>query len=109
VVFYDYDEIAYMSDVNFRCIPPPRTPEDELSAEAWYPVAPNDVFPEEFEPFLLSGDKVRRHFDGHRDLLTAGYWNAVKERVGRGQIADVFPYPDAARFARRYAKAESQD
>ncbi len=109
VVFYDYDEIAYMSEINFRRIPPPPTPEDELSAEAWYPVAPNDVFPEEFEPFLLSGDKVRWHFDGHRDLLTAEYWNAVKARVGRGQIADVFPYPDAARFARRYAKPASLD
>ena len=39
VVFYDYDEIAYMTEINFRRIPPPRTPEDEMSAEPWYPVA----------------------------------------------------------------------
>jgi isocitrate dehydrogenase kinase/phosphatase len=103
VVFYDYDEISYMSEINFRRIPPARTPEDELSAEPWYPVAQNDVFPEEFGPFLLSGDKVRRHFlPQHGDLLSPDYWNAVKERVGRGEIADVFPYPDAARFARRF-------
>ena len=29
------------------------TPRDELSAEVWYGVGPNDVFPEEFEAFLL--------------------------------------------------------
>lgn len=38
VVFYDYDEICYMTEVNFRDIPPPRYPEDELSAEPWYSV-----------------------------------------------------------------------
>jgi len=103
VVFYDYDEIAYMTEINFRRIPPPRTPEDELSAEPWYPVAHNDVFPEEFGPFLLSGEKVRRSFLAyHEDLLTPDYWNEVKARIERGQIGDVFPYADTARFARRF-------
>ncbi len=32
VVFYDYDEICYMTEVNFRDIPPPRYPEDDLPA-----------------------------------------------------------------------------
>ncbi|MCE9901624.1 isocitrate dehydrogenase kinase/phosphatase-domain containing protein, partial [Raoultella terrigena] len=36
VVFYDYDEICYMTEVNFREIPPPRYPEDELASEPWY-------------------------------------------------------------------------
>lgn len=40
VVFYDYDEICYMTEVNFRHIPPPRYPEDEMSAEPWYSVSP---------------------------------------------------------------------
>ena len=44
VVFYDYDEICYMTEVNFRDIPPPRYPEDELASEPWYSIAPNDVF-----------------------------------------------------------------
>lgn len=51
VVFYDYDEISYMTDVNFRRIPPPRYPEDELAAEPWYSVGPNDVFPKNFQLF----------------------------------------------------------
>ncbi len=40
VVFYDYDEICYMTEVNFRDIPPPRYPEDELASEPWYSVSP---------------------------------------------------------------------
>jgi len=104
VVFYDYDEIAYMTDINFRPIPSARTPEDELAAEPWYPVAVNDVFPEEFRPFLLSGGKVGESFlEYHRDLLSPQFWNAVKARIAAGHIQDVFPYPDAARFARRFA------
>ena len=35
VVFYDYDEIAYMTECEFRRIPEPRTPEDEMAAEPW--------------------------------------------------------------------------
>ena len=60
VVFYDYDEIAYMTDCTFRRMPAPRTPEDELSAEPWYPVGANDVFPEEFAAFLLGDPRVRK-------------------------------------------------
>ena len=53
--------------------------------------------------FLLSGEKVRRHFLAHHaDLLSAEYWNAVKARVARGEVADVFPYPEALRFAHRF-------
>ena len=102
-MFYDYDEIAYMQEVSFRSIPQARTPEDEMSAEAWYPVASNDVFPEEFGPFLLSGDKVRAPFlEYHRDLLAPDFWNAAKARIAAGHIADVFPYPESARFRRRF-------
>ena len=54
VIFYDYDEISYMTDMNFRAIPPARYPEDELASEPWYSVALNDVFPEEFRYFLCS-------------------------------------------------------
>ena len=38
VVFYDYDEIEYLTDCTFRVIPPPPNPEAELSGEPWYPV-----------------------------------------------------------------------
>ncbi len=103
VVFYDYDEIAYMTECNFLRIPPPPTPEAELSAEAWYPVGPNDIFPEEFAPFLLTGRGVREAFlSQHADLLEPGFWNATKARIHEGHIEDVFPYLPGRRFAARF-------
>src|SRR5690625_7741046 len=54
LVFYDYDEIQTMTEMNFRVIPEPPNAEAEMASEPWYPVAANDVFPEEFEWFLRS-------------------------------------------------------
>jgi hypothetical protein len=45
VVFYDYDEIEYLTDCNFREVPQPRTEEEEMSGDIWYSVGPRDVFP----------------------------------------------------------------
>ena len=99
VVFYDYDEIAYMTDCEFRKIPEPRTPEDEMSAEPWYPVGPNDVFPEEFATFLLSSERVRSSFTVHHaDLLDPEFWNMAKSRIASGTVENVFPYPETIRF-----------
>src|SRR5436309_11962635 len=53
IVFYDYDEIDYMTACHFRKIPSGPPGHDEMSSEVWYPVAHNDVFPEEFATFLL--------------------------------------------------------
>lgn len=107
VVFYDYDEIAYMTDCQFRRMPPPRTPEDEMAAEPWYPVGANDIFPEEFAPFLLADPRVRKVFlEHHGDLLDAGYWNTIQARLAAGHIEDVFPYPEALRFRNRFARRE---
>lgn len=99
VVFYDYDEIAYMTDCVFRNIPEPRTPEDEMSAEPWYPVGPNDVFPEEFRTFLLGSERVRSSFTvNHADLLDPEFWNMAKSRIASGHVENVFPYPETIRF-----------
>ena len=64
VVFYDYDEIEYLTDCNFRKVPEARNEEDEMSGEVWYPVGPRDVFPETFAPFLLGNPSVRAGLHG---------------------------------------------
>lgn len=93
VVFYDYDEISYLTDVNFRKIPEPRYPEDEMSAEPWYSVGPHDVFPEEFPRFLFTDAKLRKEFrELHGDLFTAAYWQGLQEAILAGKVIDVFPY-----------------
>ena len=99
IVFYDYDEVQYVTDCVFRRIPPPRTPEDEMSSEPWYTVGPNDVFPEEFASFLLGNRTLRQAFMAHHaDLLEADYWQRKQARIRAGVLEDVFPYPASLRF-----------
>jgi isocitrate dehydrogenase kinase/phosphatase len=99
VVFYDYDEIEYITDCNFRKVPAPRNEEDEMSGEIWYHVGPRDVFPETFGPFLLGNPSVREVFmKHHADLLDAGFWQGHKEKINQGHVHDVFPYEADKRF-----------
>jgi isocitrate dehydrogenase kinase/phosphatase len=100
VVFYDYDEIEYVTDCHFRRVPPPRDEDDELSGEVWYSVGPHDVFPETFGPFLLGNPLVREVFlRHHADLLDVAFWQAHKERILAGHVHDVFPYERERRFS----------
>jgi isocitrate dehydrogenase kinase/phosphatase len=93
VVFYDYDEICYLTEANFRRIPAPRTPEDEMSSEPWYSIAPLDIFPEEFPPFLFADMGQRRLFNElHGELYDADYWKSLQDAIRAGKIIDVFPY-----------------
>jgi len=102
VVFYDYDEICYMTEVNFRDIPAPRYPEDELASEPWYSIAPGDVFPEEFRHFLCSDKRLGQIFESlHDDLFSAGYWRGLQQRISEGHVEDVFAYRRSQRFSRR--------
>jgi isocitrate dehydrogenase kinase/phosphatase len=99
VVFYDYDEIEYITDCNFRRVPAPRNEEDEMSGEIWYHVGPHDVFPETFGPFLLGNPSVREVFmKHHADLLDASFWQGHKEKISDGHVHDVFPYEADKRF-----------
>jgi isocitrate dehydrogenase kinase/phosphatase len=93
VVFYDYDEICYLTEANFRRIPEPRTPEDEMASEPWYSIGPQDVFPEEFPPFLFADLGQRRLFNSlHGELYDADYWKGVQAAIRAGKVIDVFPY-----------------
>lgn len=99
VVFYDYDEIEYMTDCNFREIPEAPTPELEMSAEPWYSIARNDVFPEEFARFLLGPTEIRRVFlKYHADLLRPEFWRERQARIRAGHVEDFYPYPEEIRF-----------
>ncbi len=110
VVFYDYDEIEYIVDCNFRSIPKPRNEEDEMAAEPWYHIAKNDVFPEQFGPFLLGNVKVRQYFmKYHADLLDPVFWQNCKQRIMDGHVDDVIPYPQEIRFCNLAANATAAD
>ena len=103
VVFYDYDEICYMTEVNFRDIPPPRYPEDELASEPWYSVSPGDVFPEEFRHWLCADPRIGPLFEEmHADLFRADYWRALQNRIREGHVEDVYAYRRKQRFSVRF-------
>lgn len=107
VVFYDYDEIEYMTDCNFRKIPPAPDFETEMSGEVWYPVAKNDIFPEEFATFLLASPTLRKIFHKHhKDLLSAKFWQDAQEKIRAGHVEDFFPYPEELRFCNNPPEAD---
>ena len=106
VVFYDYDEIEYLTDCHFRKVPEPRNEEEEMSGDIWYRVGPKDVFPETFGPFLLGNPAVREVFMAHHaELLEASFWQEHKDRIMAGYVHDVFPYDSEKRFAHHRAGA----
>jgi len=108
VVFYDYDEICYLTDVNFRTIPEPRTAEEEMAAEPWYTVGPADVFPQEFRRFLFGRPRIKQLFTQmHGDLFDPEYWRSLQQTIARGHVLDVFPYRRKKRFAYSGRSAES--
>ena len=93
VVFYDYDEVALVTDCKFREIPESRDEDDILRAEAWYHVNPHDIFPEEFIKFLAMDEELQELFiEVHGDLLTANYWREIKQKHKQGEISLVVPY-----------------
>ena len=102
VVFYDYDEIEYLTDCRFRTIPAPPAGVDDMSNEVWYPVGPHDVFPEEFATFLLTDPDVRSAFLAfHADLLDPRWWQSMQEANRDGRQIEVLSYPESIRFRRK--------
>ena len=109
VVFYDYDEIEYITDCNFRHIPPlDEQAEEPGPGQVWFEVGSKDVFPETFGPFLLGNARVRQAFlKHHADLLDPDFWDHNKQRILAGEMPDIFPYDAQRRFSlRRLEKSQ---
>ena len=101
VVFYDYDEIATLTDCNFRHIPKARTEQEEMQSGTWYTVGPEDIFPEEFRLFFSGNTKARKMFeDIHSELYDVRFWTDLQTQIRSGYMVDVFPYRRVKRFDR---------
>ena len=99
VVFYDYDELCFLTDCNFRDLPQASSYEEEISAEPWFSVRDNDVFPEEFPNFLrLPGAARAALLEQHADLFHPDFWRSVQRKLREGEIPEVFPYPPERRL-----------
>jgi isocitrate dehydrogenase kinase/phosphatase len=93
VICYDYDELALLSECNFREIPRPADVDEEMAAEPTYYVGDHDVFPEEFRAFLVPPGAVRDAFLAvHGDLLDVTWWRDRQTRVRDGELIDCIPY-----------------
>ena len=99
VVFYDYDELCFLTDCNFRELPQSRTYEEEISAEPWFSVRVNDIFPEEFSRFLsfprVAGEELMKQ---HGDLFCPKFWHEMQAAIRAGEFPEVLPYAPERRL-----------
>lgn len=101
VVFYDYDELCFLTDCKFRELPVPRTPEEEMAAEPWFSVRENDIFPDEFLQFLAFPDSaLAALLEYHGEIFRPDFWHAMQQRIRDGEIPEVFPYRPERRLVK---------
>jgi isocitrate dehydrogenase kinase/phosphatase len=99
VIFYDYDEVAPLSDCTFRRRPPDPYPEAELSEDPQYYVGTDDVFPEEWRPFLGPPGRLRHELHRvHPELCDPAWWKDIQARQRRGEVMDFYPYEAGRRL-----------
>lgn len=99
VVFYDYDELSALTEVRFRSFPEIDGHDLELASEPWFAVGPTDVYPTEFSTFLGVQGEVRHAFVAHHgNLFDDDWWRSMQERVGKGELIEIYPYEPGARL-----------
>ncbi len=98
-IFYDYDELCFVTDCNFRALPEARDDDEEMHSGAWYYVGENDVFPEQFPQFLgLDAGLRQALMDAHGDIFDVQWWLDLQQGLNAGRFADVPPYPQRMRL-----------
>lgn len=99
VVFYDYDELRLMGECRFRHWPKSDDDMMSLSAEPWFHVGEDDVFPEQFPLFMGLGPDRLAHLKAHHgELFDADWWCDTQQQIANGQLLDVPPFKAAARL-----------
>ncbi|MFN3997264.1 bifunctional isocitrate dehydrogenase kinase/phosphatase [Algoriphagus sp.] len=99
VIFYDYDEIEFLGDMNFREKPKPENFEQIYAPEPWYEIKKNDVFPEDFRRWMIGRTDLKPHFlEYHKELFDPNYWSSIQKRIQNGELIHAFPYPEEIRF-----------
>ncbi len=93
LVFYDYDETVLVTECNFRKLPEYRDEDERMSSESWIVAYKTDIFPEEFEKFLIPEGPLRILFkELHGEIYTENFWNKWKDFHNSGKIIDLQPY-----------------
>jgi isocitrate dehydrogenase kinase/phosphatase len=99
VIFYDYDEIEFLTEMNFRHKPKAETYEQIYAPEPWYSIAKNDVFPSDFRRWMIGRADIKEEFiNYHTELFDADYWKSIQAKINDGELLHAFPYPEEIRF-----------
>jgi isocitrate dehydrogenase kinase/phosphatase len=99
VIFYDYDEIEFLTDMNFRNKPKAETYAQIYASQPWYSIEKNDVFPEDFKRWMIGRKDLKDHFlTYHKNLFDPLYWKQIQQRIKSGELIHAFPYPEEIRF-----------
>ncbi|KXS34348.1 MAG: isocitrate dehydrogenase kinase/phosphatase [Idiomarina sp. T82-3] len=94
VVFYDYDEVRYLTDMNFKSL---------AKADHEVSFAPDDVFPEQLAIFAVPQPRYRELLlSAHPELVDPMYWRQRQQDIKEGVIKDIFPYAADLRFTRSF-------
>lgn len=98
VIFYDYDEICHMHERTFRELPK----SDDPFALDTLSVSPEDVFPEQFEHFIVGKKHLKALLkELHPELMQPSFWRTAQEKAKLRGIEHFTPYPAAKRFVRQ--------
>ena len=97
VVFYDYDEICFLTDVNFRELPSDVDEESSNGPSLRSGSGEGDVFPEEFFTFMgLRGAAREAFLERHADLLGRALLARHPAPRARGRDRGRLPVPAGA-------------
>ena len=110
LIFYDYDELAPLTECRFRELPQSSGDGDDTAGEPWYYVGEKDIFPEEFRTFLgLRGELLDTFLAHHEALLGVAFWHGMQDIHTRGEVLDVDPYRSSRRLRRSPASQHDRD
>ena len=98
-LFYDFDELCLLEEVNFRDLPEAREEDETRPLEDWLYARRDDVFPALFPRFLGLPPALRQALlEAHPGVFEAAWWRAIQARLRGGGHIDVPPYPADARL-----------
>ena len=105
VVFYDYDEIEYLTDVQLPA--DPRGPEPRGGARRGAVVRgrPQRRVPRGVRVVPPADPRLAAAFRKHHaELLEPEFWQDCQRRIEAGEVVDFFPYPQSLRFGNLTAR-----
>lgn len=101
VIFYDYDEIAKLTDLRFRRIPQPMDDDDMRCNTDMIAAEPNDIFPEEFKAFMAPDGPIGDIFLAeHHEIFNPKYWRDIQKAIKAGEYLSFYAYDQHNRFKR---------